>query len=235
MSATVLEPESDVDSGQAMPLVTLAGAGLTAWAAWQSAQHDWRPLWLYPPLLLVLMSGVIGLTALSVVGIRQRRGLKHVTTTLDRSHLVIGDDARLTVVTGAGPATAVRVDVHLEGREYTRTVEPKNVHSGSGGGWKQKERLIFRSRVARTVTPGRGRVDNLYFVVPSDIHPSVTDKPHGIDWLLRVRVKAGSVPGWEGLYPVSVRGRNGSGHNIDASIRSFEFPRRPRTPLPKQL
>lgn len=103
MSATVLEPESDDDSRRAMPLVTLAGAGLTAWAAWQSAHHDWRPLWLYPPLLLVLMSGVIGLAAPSVVGIRRRRGLKHVTTTLDRSHLVIGDDARLTVVTELAP------------------------------------------------------------------------------------------------------------------------------------
>ena len=233
MTATTLEPDTELGPTRAMPYVVLVCAALTAWVGWHSVQAGWRPYWVYPPLILVLVAALLVLVAVTVVGKRQQRALGHVTVVLDRPYLTIGETATLSVQTGADAATGLAVDVHLEGREYIRTHVAKNTASKSGGGWSVKQRLVYRARLHTAAAAEGARVDALSLVTPTDIHPSVTDKPHGIDWTLRVRVRSGAKPGWDGRYPITIRGRNGSGISLNARVQEFQFAQLPNEPLPK--
>lgn len=233
MEPTPLEPDTELDSARVIPLVALAWAAVTAWAAWRSHLNGWQPYWLYPPLLALMVAALVVLAVLAVQGARQLRALRQATVILDQPFLTIGERARLAVQTGANQDTALTVDVHLEGREYTREFRAKNVSSETGGGWKIDERLVYRSQLCAATAPEGARLDDLNLVVPSDIHPSVLEKPHGIEWTLRIRIKAGTAPTWDAKYPVKIRGRNGSGVSLDSSRQQFQFPAIRDDRLPK--
>ncbi len=225
MEPTPLEPDTELDSARVIPLVALAWAALTAWAAWRSHLNGWQPYWLYPPLLVAMVAALALLSVLAVQGARQLRALRHATVILNQPFLTIGERARLAVQTGANQGSALTVDVHLEGREYTREFRAKNTASETGGGWKVDEHLVYRSYLCGATAPEGARLDDLNLVVPTDIHPSVLEKPHGIEWVLRIRIKAGTAPTWDAKYPVKVRGRNGSGVSLDSNHQEFQFPK----------
>ncbi|OSC41072.1 hypothetical protein [Mycobacterium decipiens] len=231
MEPTPLEPDNPLDTARVLPIVTVIWGALTAWAGSASHHTGWRPIWLYPSLVALMSVGLLVLLYLSVESLIQYRALREATTSLDRSHLTIGDTARLSVATGADPAMAMAVDVHLEGREYTRKFVSGTANVS--GGWREKTRLVHRTRLGEASVPEGSRLHNLPLVVPDTIHPSVIEKPHGINWTLRVRIKAGKAPPWDAKYPVKIRGRNGSGINIDSQRREFQFPGIPDDPLPK--
>ncbi len=231
MDSTPLEPDNPLSTARAMPLVTVGWGALTTWAAWQGHQSGWQPLWIYPALVAVMGAGLLVMIYVSVESLLQYRALRHVTTSLDRSHLTIGDAARLSVQTGADATKPMAVDSYLEGHEYTRKLVASTPNVT--GGWKEKTRLVHRSRLCAASIPEGSAVHNVQIVIPEGIHPSVAEKPHGINWTLRVRIKSGKAPTWDAKYPVKVRGRNGSGINIDSQRQEFKFPEIAGGSLPK--
>lgn len=233
MEPTQLQPDNELETARTVPFVALGWAALTVWAAYEAAQDGWRPLWIFPALVTLMGAGLLVLIYVSIEGLRQARALKKVTTTLDRPFLTIGEPARLSIETGADPASPVVADVHIEGREYTRTFKRRYVAANTGGGWQVKERLVHRTRACGAAAPEGARLDNLSFVVPTDIHPSVSDKPHGIDWTLRIRIRAGRAPVWDAKYDVRIRGRNGSGVSLDSKRQEFQIPEIANKSLPK--
>ncbi|MGB0875455.1 MAG: hypothetical protein ACPGVY_02885 [Mycobacterium sp.] len=233
MEATPLEPDSELATARTMPIAALGWGALTGWAAWKGRQDGWEPLWLYPALLAAMGAGLLLLVVVAVRGLREYRALRFATVQLDRPFLTIGEPAALSAQTGANPGAPLHVDVHLEGREYTRDYQAKNVASGSGGGLKIKDRLVYRECLGDAAAAEGARLDHLSIVVPSDIHPSVAEKPHGIDWALRIRIKSGTAPSWDAQYPVRIRGRNGSGVSLDSKRQEFQFPKISGDPLPE--
>lgn len=233
MEPTPLEPDNPLDTARVLPVVAIVWGGFTAWVAWRNYQTGWQPLWVHPPLVALMSAGLLLLIYLSIEGLLQYRALGRATTSLDRPYLTIGDTARLSVETGADAATPMVVDAYLEGREYTRKFVSANPNANISGGWKEKTRLVHRTRLGEWSAPEGARLHNLPIVVPDAIHPSVVEKPHGIDWILRVRMKPGKAPAWDAKYPIKIRGRNGSGININSKKQEFQFPAISNDSLPK--